>query len=53
MQILFEAAADAVEESILNALFMANDMFGRDGHRVHALPLERTLAFLRDCHAIA
>jgi L-aminopeptidase/D-esterase-like protein len=52
MQILFEAAADAVEESILNALFMATDMLGRDGHRVHALPVDRTLAILRDCHAI-
>jgi len=53
MQALFEAAADAVEESILNALFMATGMRGRDGHRVHALPVERTLAILRDYHAIA
>ena len=53
VQPLFEAAADAVEESILNALFMATDMLGRDGHRVHALPLERTLNLLRDYHAIA
>jgi D-aminopeptidase len=53
MQPLFEAAADAVEESILNALFMATDMLGRDGHRVHALPIERTLAILHEYHAIA
>ncbi len=53
MQGLFEAAADAVEESILNALFMAADMRGRDGHRVHALPVERTLAILREYHAVA
>jgi D-aminopeptidase len=44
---LFEAAAEATEEAIVNALFMATDMTGRDGHRVHALPLDRTLAILR------
>jgi D-aminopeptidase len=40
---VFEAAAEATEEAIVNALFMATDMEGRDGHTVHALPLERTL----------
>ncbi len=43
---LFEAAAEATEEAIVNALFMATDMEGRDGHLVHALPLERTLKIL-------
>ncbi len=53
MQKLFEAAADVVEESILNVLFIATDMRGRDGHHVHALPIARTLTILRDYHAIA
>ncbi len=44
---LFEAAAEAVEEAIVNALFMAEDMEGRDGHRVSALPLGRTLEILQ------
>ncbi len=44
---LFEAAAEATEEAIVNALFMATDMEGRDGHRVGALPLEETLSILR------
>ena len=43
---VFEACAEAVEEAVVNALFMATDMDGRDGNRVHALPLDRTLECL-------
>jgi D-aminopeptidase len=35
---LYEAAIDAVEEAILNALLAAETMTGRDGNTVHALP---------------
>ncbi|MCJ1247025.1 hypothetical protein MMC30_004236 [Trapelia coarctata] len=38
---LFEAAADAVEEAILNALCMAEDMVGPGGREVKAMPLGR------------
>ncbi|RYO97154.1 hypothetical protein DL765_011323 [Monosporascus sp. GIB2] len=38
---LFEAAADATEEAIYNALCMAETMTGNKGHKVEALPLER------------
>lgn len=44
---LFLAASEAVEEAIINALFMAEDMEGRDGHRVFALPLAETLNIMR------
>jgi len=44
---LFEAAAEAIEEAIINALFAGEDMIGRDGHTVHGLPVERTLSILR------
>ncbi len=37
---LFEAAAEAVEEAILNALTAAETMTGVHGHIVHALPLD-------------
>lgn len=37
---LFQAAVEAVEEAILNALCTAETMTGRDGRIVHALPLE-------------
>ena len=36
---LFYAAIDATEEAIVNALFAAETMTGRDGNTVHALPL--------------
>ncbi|KAI6091609.1 DmpA/ArgJ-like protein [Hypoxylon rubiginosum] len=38
---LFEAAADATEESIYNALCMAETMVGNQGHKIEALPLEK------------
>lgn len=38
---LFEAAADSTEESIYNALCMAEDMTGFMGRDVKALPLEK------------
>ena len=38
---LFEAAADATEEAILNALCMATTTTGIGGRVAHALPLDR------------
>lgn len=38
---MFEAAADAIEEAIYNALCLAETMVGGQGHRIEALPLER------------
>jgi D-aminopeptidase len=43
---LFEAAVDATEESVLNALFRADSTSGRDGHRLDALPLDDALDIL-------
>jgi D-aminopeptidase len=37
---LFQAAVEAVEEAILNALCLAETMAGRKGRVIHALPLE-------------
>ncbi|MBI4832936.1 MAG: P1 family peptidase [Candidatus Lindowbacteria bacterium] len=42
----FTAAADAIEESILNAMFMAETVVGRNGHTLHALPLDKVKALL-------
>jgi D-aminopeptidase len=47
MDRLFEAVAEATEEAALNALFQATTVRGRDGHVLHALPIERTLEHLR------
>lgn len=41
MSPLFLAAVEACEEAILNSMFKAEAMEGRDGHRVEALPLDR------------
>jgi D-aminopeptidase len=43
---LFVAASEATEEAIINALFMANDMEGRDRHKVYALPIDRALRIM-------
>lgn len=49
---LLEAASEATEEAIINALFMATDMVGRDGNRVYALPLDRTLEVMKRHHRL-
>jgi D-aminopeptidase len=44
---LFQAAAEAAEEAILNSLFKAVRTEGRDGHIAEALPLDRVRSLLR------
>lgn len=45
---LFLAAIEATEEAILNSLFTAETMTGRDGHVIEALPLEKVLPILKE-----
>ena len=47
MSPLFQAAVEATEEAIYNALLTATTMTGRGGRTVEALPLERVLEILR------
>ena len=49
---LLEAASEATEEAVINALFMATDMEGRDHSRVYALPLARTLEIMTRHHRL-
>jgi len=44
---LFQAAEEATEEAILNALAMATTTIGRDGNAAYALPLDRLVAVMR------
>jgi D-aminopeptidase len=44
---LFQAAAEAAEEAILDSLFKSGRMEGKDGHVVEALPLEKIRDFLK------
>jgi len=47
INIVFQAVIEAVEESILSALFSAETMVGIDGHRRGALPIPEVLSFLK------
>lgn len=44
---LFLAAIEATEEAILNSLFAAESMTGKDGHTINSLPLEEVLKIMR------
>ncbi|MBS3774073.1 MAG: P1 family peptidase, partial [Bacteroidales bacterium] len=46
MSPLFMATIEATEEAILNSLFAAEDMKGRDGRTVEALPVNRVMKIL-------
>lgn len=47
MDLLFQAAAEATEEAIINSLFAAETTKARNGMTVEALPVEKTLQILR------
>jgi len=52
MSPLFQAVVEATEEAIYNSLLRAKTMTGRDGHRVEALPIEKTVEILRKYGAV-
>lgn len=43
---LFLATIEATEEAILNSLFAAKTMEGRDGHEMQAIPMDKVLGIL-------
>jgi len=47
MNPLLEAVIQATEEAILNAMFAAETMVGRDERKVDALPVDRVRAILK------
>ena len=47
MSPLFMATIEATEEAIINSLFHAGSMTGRDGHGVGALPVDEVLRIMR------
>jgi len=48
---LFAAAAEATEEAIIDSLFTAETMVGRDNHVVDALPTEKVVELLNSVKA--
>ena len=51
MNPLFQAVQEATEEAIYNALFMAQDMEGRDGNHMEAIPLDKVMEVM-DAHGM-
>lgn len=49
---LFLAAIEATEEAILNSLFMAETMKGKNGRTVEALPLDKVIPLLKKYKSI-
>ncbi len=49
---LFQAVIEATEEAILNSLFAAETMTGRDGHKVEAIPKNEILRILKEYNRI-
>ena len=50
MSPFFLATIEATEEAILNSLFAAETMTGRDGHTIEALPRDKVLKLLKKYH---
>ncbi len=49
---LFLATIEATEEAILNSLFAAQSMTGRDGHTVEKLPIDEVLKIMKKYNRI-
>lgn len=43
MDVFFKATIESVEEAVLNSLFMAETVVGRDGHTADRLPVEKAV----------
>lgn len=51
MSLLFQAVVESTEEAVYNALFAAEDMIGRSGIKVRALPVEEVVNLIRSTAA--
>jgi D-aminopeptidase len=52
MSPLFLATIEATEEAILNSLFAAKTMTGRDGHTIESLPIDKVLGLMKKYNKI-
>jgi D-aminopeptidase len=48
MEWLFPAVVESVEEAVLNSLFRAETVVGRDGHTRYGLPVEKVAALVHE-----
>lgn len=49
---LFLATIEATEEAIINSLFAAKSMTGRDGHKIESIPTDKILEILKKYNKI-
>lgn len=49
---LFLATIEATEEAILNSLFAAKTMIGRDGHEVRSIPIDKIISLMKQYNKI-
>jgi len=49
---LFLATIEATEEAILNSLFAAETMIGRDGHTIESLPIDKVIEIMKKYNKI-
>ena len=52
MSSLFMACIEATEEAVVNSLFAAEDIIGRDGHEIKALPVEEVMELMKKYNKI-
>lgn len=52
LDLLFEAVIEATEEAIINSLFAAETVIGKDNSKVESLPINKTLEILKKFNRI-
>ena len=52
MSPLFLATIESTEEAILNSLFAAETMVGRDGHKIESLPIDKVMELMKKYNKI-
>jgi len=52
MSPLFLATIESTEEAILNSLFAAKTITGRDGHTIESLPIDKVLELMKKYNKI-
>ncbi len=50
---LFLATIEATEEAIINSLFAAKSMVGRDGHKIESIPTDKVIEILKKYRKIS
>ena len=52
LDLLFEAVIEATEEAVINSLFAAETVTGKNNVRIESLPVEKTLEIMKKYNRI-